>query len=82
MGKPIITVNSVGCKDVVIPNITGLMCNVNDSNNLAKTMIDFIELDMATKQQMGIEGRKFMQERFDQQLVVNKYLEVANELVS
>ena len=82
MGKPIITVNSVGCKDVVVPDVTGLMCNVKDIDSLAQSMLKFISLDFVTKQQMGINGRKFMQDRFDQNIVVNKYLQSAKELVT
>ena len=81
VGKPIITVNTVGCKDVVIPNITGLICHVKDSNSLAQSMLEFIELDVLTKQQMGQNGRELMQEKFDQQIVVQKYLQVANSII-
>ena len=81
MGKPIITVDSVGCRDAIIPDVTGLMCAVKDANSLATTMLKFIELDSATKQQMGQSGRNFMIDKFDQKIVVQQYISLANGLI-
>lgn len=81
MGKPIITVNSVGCKDVVEDGITGYLAKVKDVNSLAEAMIRFIELPFAEKEAMGKAGRLKMEREFDQRIVVDKYLEVVNNLL-
>jgi glycosyltransferase involved in cell wall biosynthesis len=81
MGKPIITVDSVGCKDVVEDGITGYMAKVKDVASLTEAMLKFIELPFAAKVQMGLNGRRKMEREFDQQIVVNKYLEVAEKLL-
>jgi glycosyltransferase involved in cell wall biosynthesis len=81
MGKPIITVDSIGCKDVVEDGVTGYMVKVKDVNSLAEAMIKFIELPFEDKVLMGLNGRRKMEQEFDQTIVVNKYLEVAKQLL-
>ncbi|MBY0243879.1 MAG: glycosyltransferase family 4 protein [Sphingobacteriaceae bacterium] len=81
MGKPIITVNSIGCKDVVEDGVTGYMAKVKDVDSLADAMTKFIELSFDEKLEMGLNGRRKMEQEFDQQIVINKYLDVANQLL-
>lgn len=82
MGKPIITVDSIGCKDVVEDGVTGYMAKVKDVNSLAEAMIRFIELPFDKKVEMGVNGRRKMEREFDQKIVIDKYLEVAKKLLS
>jgi len=79
IGRPIITVDSIGCKDVVEDGITGYLAKVKDVDSLAEAMIKFIELPFADKVKMGINGRLKMEREFDQQIVTNKYLEVTQK---
>lgn len=81
MGKPIITVDSVGCRDVVEDGVTGYIAKVRDVASLAHAMIKFVELPFAQKVEMGLNGRQKMEREFDQQVIINKYLEVANKLL-
>jgi glycosyltransferase involved in cell wall biosynthesis len=81
MGKPIITVDSVGCKDVVDDGVTGYMAKTANVDTLAAAMIRFIELPYLKKLEMGKNGRAKMECEFDQQIVINKYLQVAKNLL-
>ncbi len=81
MGKPIITVNSIGCKDVVEDGVTGYMAKVKDVDSLADAMTKFIELSFDEKLEMGLNGRRKMEQEFDQKIVVNQYLEIAKKLI-
>ncbi|MBX9866387.1 MAG: glycosyltransferase family 4 protein [Burkholderiales bacterium] len=81
MGKPIITVDSIGCKDVIEDGVTGFLAKVKDVSTLADVMIKFIELPFDKKVEMGLNGRRKMEREFDQTIVVNKYLEVVNKLL-
>lgn len=82
MGKPVITVNSIGCKDAVDDGITGFIAQVKDVDSLATAMISFIELSYDKKVEMGLQGRRKMEREFDQTIVVNKYLEVVKQLLN
>ncbi|WP_158649428.1 glycosyltransferase family 4 protein [Aquella oligotrophica] len=81
IGKPIITVDSVGCKDVVEDGITGYMAKVADVETLVIAMSKFIELPFDKKLEMGKNGRAKMEREFDQQIVIDKYVQVVNNLL-
>ena len=81
MGRPIITVDSVGCREVVEDGLTGYMAKPRDFDSLAAAMIKFIELPFDKKVEMGLNGRRKMEREFDQQIVISKYLEVAQKLL-
>lgn len=81
MGKPIITVDSVGCKDVVEDGITGYMAKTADVETLVLAMTKFIELPFDKKLEMGKSGRAKMEREFDQQIVIDKYTQVVNRLL-
>lgn len=82
MGKIIITVDSVGCREVIEDGINGFMAKPRNVDSLAEAMIKFIELPFDKKVEMGINGRRKMEREFDQKIVVDKYLEVAKRLLS
>lgn len=81
MGRPIITVDSVGCRDAVEDGVTGFMAKVRDVDSLVIAMQKFIELPFAEKVQMGLNGRRKMEREFDQKLVIEQYLLIANQIL-
>ena len=50
--------------------------------SLAAAMIKFIELPFDKKVEMGINGRRKMEREFDQKIVIDKYLEISQKLLS
>lgn len=82
MGKPIITVDSVGCREVIDDGINGFIAKPRDINSLAEAMLKFIELPFDKKVEMGLQGRRKMEREFDQQIVIKKYLDVAAKLLN
>jgi len=76
MGRPIITTNSIGCRETVDDGVSGYLCIPSDSIDLSKKMERFIQLNDTQRYEMGRCGRKKMETQFDEQIVVQKYLEV------
>jgi glycosyltransferase involved in cell wall biosynthesis len=76
MGKPIITANVVGCKEVVEHGINGLLCEVKNSQDLALKMIEMLLLSEDQRRLMGENGRLKMEKEFDENIVIQKYLQV------
>ena len=74
MGKPLITTDNVGCRDVVIDGETGWLCPVKDPVALADCMLQLLAMPAAERQAMGMAGRRFVVERFDEQQTVAHYL--------
>ena len=79
-GKPLVATNAVGCKDIVDDGITGYLCNVKDSKDLAKQMEKIISMSEEERIQMGLKGREKMKNEFGIDVVINKYVEVLKEI--
>ena len=82
MGKPIITTDSVGCREVVDDGITGFLCRPRDAKDLADKMEAMVRLPESERLKMGAKGRAKMERQFDEKLVIRRYLEVIDEVLS
>jgi len=78
MARPIVTTNVPGCKDTLINGLTGFMCEPADVDDLANKICNFLLLSKEEKNKMGTHGRKFIQENFDESIVIKKYLNIIN----
>ena len=75
MGKPIITTNVVGCKEVVEHGVNGFLCEVKNAQDLALKMKEMLLLSDDQRQLMGENGRLKMENEFDENIVIQKYLQ-------
>lgn len=73
MGKPIITTDSVGCREVVKPGITGLYCKVKDVPSLVTCCEKILTMSEVDRKLMGQAGRQYMIDRFEEQKIIEKY---------
>jgi len=80
MEKPIITSNSVGCKDVVDDGGNGFLCKVRDSQDLTDKMERMLNLKPEERILMGQKGRKKIMLEFDEKIVISRYLEAVKSL--
>src|SRR5574344_710954 len=74
-GRAIVTTDVPGCRDAIEPNVTGLLCEVKDTESLA-SMIEKLILDKDLINSMGKEGRKLAEQEFDINKVVEKHFEI------
>tara|TARA_R110001583_G_scaffold14763_3_gene61569 strand:+ start:511 stop:1671 length:1161 start_codon:yes stop_codon:yes gene_type:complete len=74
MAKPLIVSDVAGCRDVVIPDVTGFLCPVKDVKGLAECYEKLIALHPSARALMGNAGRQFMEKQFDEELVIEQYL--------
>ncbi len=75
MGKPIITTNVVGCKEVVVHGVNGFLCEVKNAQDLALKMKEMLLLSEDQRRLMGENGRLKMEKEFDENIVIQKYLQ-------
>jgi N,N'-diacetylbacillosaminyl-diphospho-undecaprenol alpha-1,3-N-acetylgalactosaminyltransferase len=80
MAKPIITTDTVGCREVVKNGENGFLVPIKDSNSLAN-QIETLLNDVSRRKLMGENGRIRAIREFDVQRVVEQYLELYEELV-
>ncbi len=74
IAKPIITTDVPGCHHVVSDQYNGLLCKLKDSSDLAQKMKDMMSLNDETLKSMGVNGRKKVENEFDESIVISKYL--------
>ncbi|MGF2142103.1 glycosyltransferase family 4 protein [Vagococcus fluvialis] len=73
-GRPIITTNRSGCREVVNQEKNGYLVKENDIVSLLTQLEKFIQLPYEEKRTQGIEGRKFVESYFDREIVIEEYL--------
>ena len=81
MEVPIITSFNRGCKEVVLNNSNGYICNVNDPFDLADKMEKMINLPAEERARMGRNGRAHVMRKFNVTRVIEEYLRTLREAV-
>lgn len=82
MARPLIATDVPGCRDVVLPGVSGLLCKVRDPESLAHCMRELACLDDASLNAMGLAGREFVVEQFDERIVIRLYLDALVRLTA
>lgn len=79
-GRPIVTTEMPGCKELVVGQKNGFLVNPRDSVALAESL-SILVLDRLLCQQMGKEGRLIVEKEFSLKRVTNETLAVYDELL-
>lgn len=74
-GRPIITTDRAGCREVVEDGICGYEIPCRDSNALVEAINKFMNLSWEKKKKMGYAARNKVEREFDRQIVVEKYVD-------
>ena len=73
-GRPIITTNRAGCREVVDDGVNGFVVREKDSLDLIEKIEKFLSLPIEERKKMGLAGREKVEREFDRRIVVEKYL--------
>lgn len=79
-GKPVITTNRAGCKEIVDPGVSGYIIEEKNSNDLIMKIEMFLELDSNSKMKMGLAGRQRVERDFDREIVIKEYVELIDKI--
>lgn len=80
MERPSITCNTTGCKEIVDDGITGFLCRIQDTEDLADKMRSMMLLSVEKRNEMGTHARQKVIREFDKQIVIKAYLEAIENL--
>lgn len=80
IGRPIITSNSVGCKETVIDGENGFLIQPKDVDALTEKL-ELLINNKDLRQKMGKAARKYSEDYFDIKLVVERHIAIYNELI-
>ncbi len=78
--RPVITTDWPGCREIVEDDVNGFLIKEKDTVDLINKVEQFIVLPRTEKEEMGLAGRKKVENEFDRNIVIQKYLEVIREL--
>ncbi len=81
MGKPLIAADSIGTREPVQNGVNGFLCRPRDPDDLAAKMLAMIELSDEARARMGTASRRIAEERFDERIVTERYIELIDHLV-
>lgn len=76
-GKVIITTDWRGCRETVRNRVNGYLVDVNNVGDLVQAMLSVASASELTIRNMGRQSRLLVEERFDEQVVLDEYLRVS-----
>lgn len=80
IGRPVVTTDSVGCRDTVVDGKNGFMIPIKDSDALAAALKKLID-NAEQRKEMGRNAREFAVNKFDIKDVVQVHLDVYDAIL-
>lgn len=72
-GRPIITTDVCGCKEILEDGINGFLVEKKSTESLKEVVEKFIDLPIEAKIKLGQNGREKVEEKFDRKSIIDKY---------
>lgn len=82
MGKPIVTTDNVGCRETVDEGVNGYLCEPRSTESLIEKLELMIQMTHEQRLEMGRQSRLKIEREFDEQIVINKYLDAIKECLA
>ncbi|MDC0146034.1 glycosyltransferase family 4 protein [Amylibacter sp.] len=73
-GRLIVTTDVAGCRDVVEDGVNGYLCCVKDIDDLIEKLLLVSTISHQKRVEMGVCGRQKAVREFDEQIIVDRYL--------
>jgi glycosyltransferase involved in cell wall biosynthesis len=81
-GRPVLASKVPGCIETFEDRLTGFGFEVRNVDDLITSIVNFINLSHEQRREMGMAGRKKIENEFDRNIVINTYLEKINNIVN
>lgn len=73
-GRPMITTDRPGCKEIVEDGVNGYIVRQKDLDDLIEKVEKFISLSNDERAELGRNARRKVEKEFDRQIVIDKYM--------
>ncbi|GAB2963732.1 glycosyltransferase family 4 protein [Hymenobacter coalescens] len=80
LGKPLVTTDVPGCRETVVDGHNGYLCQARSAPDLAAKMLQVLRLPDAELRRLGQASRQLAETKFDERLVLDKYLRTVAEI--
>lgn len=74
-GRPLITTDVPGCREAVVSDISGILCEKGNSESLYEAMCRFMAMSRRERAEMGTMSRKRIEKEFSREDVVRETVE-------
>lgn len=81
MGKPVITTDSVGCRETVDEGHNGFIVPSENAEALAEAMLRYLSLPPDQQLAMGLHSRQKVETEFSNRVVLPQYLQLIREVL-
>jgi len=81
MGKPIVTTDVPGCKEVVDDGVNGFLCPVKDVDCLVDKMEKILFMSQDQRHEMGRKGREKVIVSFKEEIVIQQYKSAIQSII-
>ena len=75
-----IATSVTGCVDAVVDGVTGLLVDVDDSEELHKAMLKLVK-EPELRRTLGKQGRKRVEALFDSRLLIDEHIKFYKQLI-
>ncbi len=79
-GRPIITTNTAGCREVVLDGITGKLIPIKDAKALADTIVE-LATNEDLREEYGLRAREYALKQFSENQVNQKNMKIYKSLL-
>lgn len=80
VGRPIITTDMPGCRNVVVEHESGFLVAPRDADQLAAACEAFISMGPQAQVAMGAASRRHIARSYDEEIVIDAYLGILKDL--
>lgn len=81
-GLPVVATNGPGTRETIQPGLTGLIVRVGDATALAQAMAEVMAMQPDQRNQMGANGRKFVEAHFSLPNIVSQWEQLYSRLLA
>jgi glycosyltransferase involved in cell wall biosynthesis len=79
-GRPIITTDRAGCREIADDEVNGYVVEQKNSTYLIEKIENFLMLTYEKRKEMGLKGREKVEKEFDRNIIIKEYLKEINRI--
>jgi galacturonosyltransferase len=80
-GRPAITTNISGCREIIEKDVSGFLCEPRDKESLCRAVDKFAGLDAESRKAMGQAARRHVEQKFDRRSIILTYVNEIKQLL-
>ena len=80
-GRPVITTNISGCREIVDNEKSGFLCEPRDAKSLIEALDRFMNLDLSQRRAMGDAARRYVEQKFDRRSIILTYINEIKNII-